>query len=679
MNWVKTAALAAAMTSFALAGAMAADGIKPAAKEFRSVGGDLGNSRYSVLDQINTGNVAKLGGAWMVKFEGEMSRATPVVADGVMYLTMGKHVYALDPVTGKQLWAYQPESPPSNLAKGVAVGEGKVFVGLSDSSVVALDAKTGQESWNGLVGEEKPEEVERPVDKMVKYTGQPPAGQYISAAPTYANGVVVFVMANGDYGLRGRVVGFDAKTGKKLWQFNTVPGPGEFGHETWGTVSDAWKTGGAGVWTTPAIDPDLNLVYFGTGNAMPSFGGEVRPGDNLFTTSAVALDLKTGKRKWHFQLTHHDIWEDDVGTPLVLFDTKDAQGKPRKAIAIMRADSQLFMLDRATGKPIFQIEERPVKQNARLKTSPTQPYPVGGEPLGPRCVQAEVVPLPGFELGCKYDPLDVDTPNLLGPGSVTRFAPIAFDPVQQRFFAGGSITAQWLRRWQDGYFLQLGVIPGVKPYGVRGAFDVASQKYVWRERMDLPQGTTSGFLATKGGLLFHGDQDGHIQAYSSADGKLLWQFQTGAPEDGPVSTYEINGEQYVAVAATGNVWAFKLGGTVPPQPAPAMPAGNVFKGRIVNTDEVELGRVVMDTGLFKRREELDEWAVYPNRVKVKAGTKVTFTNGGKRPHSANAMDGSWSTGPIQPGQSATVTFDKPGTYIYNSKENPWSYGELTVE
>ena len=217
----------------------------------------------------------------------------------------------------------------------------------------------------------------------------------------------------------GRVVAVDAKTAQGFaWVFHVVPGPGEKGHETWPKDGDAWKHGGGAVWMTPAVDPALGLVYVGTGNAIPELGGEVRPGDNLYTASVVALDLKTGKLRWHYQTTHHDVFEQDLGTPMVLYDSEVA-GKPRKGVGVMRTDGYLFLLDRATGKPIVPVEERPVKQDPRLATAPTQPFPVGAEPIAPRCVEKEIAPA-GFKLGCYFDPISIDRPNLMAPTLVTR-------------------------------------------------------------------------------------------------------------------------------------------------------------------------------------------------------------------------------------------------------------------
>ena len=182
-----------------------------------------------------------------------------------------------------------------------------------------------------------------------------------------------------------------------------VPGPGEAGHETWPHDSDVWKLGGGGVWLVGALDADLGMVYFVTGNAVPQTGGEIRAGDNLFTACILALDIKTGKLRWHYQVVHHDLWDADIAVPPVLYEAQIA-GRPRKAVGAMRADGYLFLLDRETGKPVFPVEERPVMQDARLKTAPTQPFPVGADSLVPECATWKDKVPPPFVLGCQIRP-----------------------------------------------------------------------------------------------------------------------------------------------------------------------------------------------------------------------------------------------------------------------------------
>ncbi len=662
-------AVAAAGTAFA---ADKPDWRKPAGAEWPMRGGDWGNTRYSTLDKINTSNVKQLGGAWVTKFDGS-SRATPVVEGGMMFVTAGANVYGLDAKTGKIVWTYKPDLPPSSLFKGVAAGEGKVFVGLANAGMVALDEKTGKLVWEGSLGDNLPNRPQNIASALTT------TGQFITGAPVYANGLVVAGMSGGDFGYNGRVGALDAKTGKLVWRFNVIPEPGEKGHDTWPQDSDAWKRGGGAVWMEPAVDPDLGLVYVGTGNPIPQWSGQVRAGDNLYTDTALALDLKTGKLRWYFQTVHHDIWEMDLGTPFVLFDViKD--GKVEKAIGIMRTDGYLFKLDRATGKPITPVEERPVPQNARLKTSPTQPYPVGVEQIGPNCVDKSLVPS-AFKTDCYFDPIDSDEPNMMTPLNNTRSAPMAYDPTSARLYVTAHVAPFWIKPSEEPIFVPPGNAPGVHSYGLITAFDAHAGKIIWQKHTPYSIENGSGATASAGGLMFHGEPDGNFQAYDAKSGDLLWQFQTGSNESGPATLYEIDGEEYVAVLATNALWSFKLGGTVQPLPAPTPPPTvTSLKGRVVSADHVTMSAVLNDMGLEdKPQHYTDEYAFAPQRIKVKAGTKVVWTNDGKLPHDATAADGSWTTGEVKPGQTGSVTFDRPGTYEYVCKDHPWSYGEIVVE
>jgi quinohemoprotein ethanol dehydrogenase len=658
------AALALLSTVQAIAGTAAAklEPFETASKNWPFHGGSTGNTRYSTLDQINADNVKTLGAAWNFDLKDETSKGPPVVADGMMFVAAaGGHVTALDLKTGAVKWSYLPKGPGLDARnRGLAVGGGKVYFGLTDGSVSAIDEKTGEFAWTTYIGD-----------------GPARFGMFVSAAPTYADGKVMVGLASGDAGIKGRFVALDAKTGKLAWQFNTIPLPGEAGHDTWPQDSDAWKNGGAGVWVNPAVDPVLGLVYFGTSNASPQYGGEIRPGDNLYTATMVALDIKTGKEKWHFQALHHDIWEGDLGTPPMLFD-QTFDGKVRKAIGVLRTDGYLFVLDRDTGKPILPVEERPVPQNARLKTAPTQPYPVGVDKVGPNCVEADQIPA-GFKAACYWEPVDFDQPNMVYPTS-TRFAPMSFSPRTNLIYISGMSGGHWIRRGEDPYFFTLPSVPGMKSYGILAALDSRTGKIAWQKKTPYPIAFGSGTTATAGDLLFHGEPDGEFQAYDAKTGDKLWEFQTGAEATAPAIAYQIDGKEYVAIGATNHVWSFALGGTVAALPAPPKPEGeSAFAGRIVSTDHVAMSATIESIGVIKAAKFTDEYVFQPLRIKVKAGGSVTWTNDGKVPHDATAQDGSWSTGEVAPGKSATVKFDKPGTYTYVCKDHPWSYGQLIVE
>ncbi|SVD98815.1 uncharacterized protein METZ01_LOCUS451669, partial [marine metagenome] len=255
----------------------------------------------------------------------------PVVNDGIIYLTAGANIFALDGATGETVWRWQPGSSESESRmvpswQGVGLGGGLIFVGLRSAEVAALRQDTGELVWSEPVGSIPAEH-----------------GETVTTAPMYAGGKVFVGVANGDSGGQGRIVAVDARTGQKAWTFFIVPRPGEFGHDTWPQDSDIWKLGGGGVWLNGTVDTELGMVYFATGNPAPMFGGELREGDNLFTASILALDIETGERKWHYQVVRHDIWDADIATPMLLYETQ-VDGQTRKALAAMRADGYLFQL-----------------------------------------------------------------------------------------------------------------------------------------------------------------------------------------------------------------------------------------------------------------------------------------------------------------------------------------------
>jgi alcohol dehydrogenase (cytochrome c) len=436
--------------------------------------------------------------------------------------------------------------------------------------------------------------------------------------------------------------------------------------------------GGGGLWNTASIDPDLGLVYFGVGNPVPQWAGDTRPGDNLYTDSVVALDLKSGEYRWHYQLVHHDLWEADISAPLVSYDA-NVGGRTVKALGAMRTDGYLFLLDGATGKPVHAVEERPVPHDAHSLAHATQPYPVGADEVGPDCVQEGQVP-EGFKRLCHFDPVTPDMPNAMYPVLTTRSSPMSYDPQTRYFYVAGSPAWPfWIRRFEDPRFFSSRGVPGMKTSGILAAVDSRTDKIVWQKNTPYEMQNGSGATTTAGGLLFHGDPDGNLQAIDARTGALLWQSQTGANETGPAAVYEIDGQEYVAVLATNNLWAFRLGGKVPPLPAPPPPpTESGFSGRVVVTDAVSMGGMVSDVGFEKVRQAFDEFSFLPTRINVRVGTKVTWTNKGKLPHNATAQDGSWSTGEVPPGGSASVVFTKTGSYTYLDKEHPFSFGQVNV-
>jgi quinohemoprotein ethanol dehydrogenase len=665
----------------------------PESREWPIIGGDLTNARFSPLTQINRTNVMSLAGAWVSEeFDGgSQSRATPVIENGHMYVTAGPWIYQLNATTGETIWKIRADERPlpqgMNLmnpgaqaealktdrrlpsASGVGLGDGMVFAGLTGGEVTAFSQKTGKPVWTTQIGD-----------------SPPPKGQGVSGVPVYWNGTVFAGLANGDFGLRGRVVALDAKTGRKMWEFFTVPGPGEAGHETWQQDNDVWKTGGGGVWLIGCVDPDLGLVYFGTGNTVPMTGGEVRGGNNLYTDSVIALDTKTGKLRWHYQLVHHDIWDADVAVAPVLYDTQIG-GRARRAVAAVRSDGYIFLLDRENGKPILPVEERPVAQDPFQKTSPTQPYPVGADSIIASCEEWKeaVKPPAGFVLGCQYTPVSFDS-NFVAPSFGVRVAPISFSPQTGYFYAAAGANLNSRRRLsKDPYFVSVAGprVPALASYAAFTAIDSRTGRAVWKK--EIPPGTVgrSGVLSTAGGLLFRAAGDGNVTAYDAKTGDTLWQFQIGVQGGGgPLASYELYGEQYLAVSAGRRVWAFKLNGSVPP--AGPLPGRSVavadggFTGSIENTNSIETASMLTDMAITGTRYAFDEHTFNPTRARVKVGTPVVWTNNGLMPHTIVAQDGSWTVGKISPALTGTMTFSKSGNYTYICKDHPWAVGQVIV-
>jgi alcohol dehydrogenase (cytochrome c) len=666
------AAALASLAMLAISERPSGQGLTYSQREWAAPGGDWAHTRYSTLSSIDTTNVGRLGGAWMVELpDRQVSKAPLMVKDGRMFVpTSQGTVLALDPATGRTFWTYKPTAPFSG-NRGVGIGEGLLFGGLRNSNVVAISQETGRVVWTYEHGPEIP-------------------SQGMSTAPAYGNGVVVAVVSLGDNFLRGRAIGLDAGTGTFLWKFEVVPEPGEPGHETWPQGSDIWKYGGGAIWTTPSVDAELGLVYLETGNAVPQWGGEHRPGDNLFNNSVVALELKTGRMRWHFQTVHHDIWEHDLSTPLVLYDT-EIDGRMRKVLMAMRTDGIAFFLDRETGRPILPVDERPVKQDTFLRTSPTQPSTRGIDRVGPECVNQSMIPQ-GFVAGCYFDPIRSDMPNVMMPHMNMRHTPMAYSPVTAYLYATACVSPAWVRRDETGWaFIVPTRPPGMQQYGLMTALHARTGTIAWEKRLAYAgcQGG-GGATATAGGLVFHVEPDGVFQAWDARTGDIVWQFQTGetglpsgsGPGGGPAAVYEAGGEQFVALTMNRVVWAFKLGGTVPPRPAPPAPPTSIaWTGAAESTAAIELGATTTYTiaSANRRIAWANDYALAPSRVRVAAGTTVTWTNVSKLPHTIAARDGSWSTRSIAPGASGSATVARPGTHEYICTDHPWSIGQLIVE
>jgi len=529
-------------------------------------GGSLFNQRYSPLTEINRDTVGGLKAVRRFSLEGSglgprnSGQGQPLVYDGVIYQVTGDDdVFAFDIDSGETLWRYHANLDPDAVqaccgwvSRGLGLGEGKVFLGRLDAHLVALDQKTGEVVW----------------DIVAEDSG---AGYSITSAPLYFDGMVITGFAGGEYEIRGRVKAYDAYTGDLVWTFHTVPGPGEPGHDSWPADNDSWERGGAPVWQTPAVDPELGMIYFSTGNPGPDdWDGSDRAGDNLFSVSIVALDVHTGEYRWHYQQVHHDIWDYDASQPVVLFDVLipgEDGDRLRKGISEINKAGYLFILDRTNGEPLTPIVETPVPQEPAQATAPTQPIPQGDHVI-PH--EIDIAP-EGYALvnqGRTYTPSPPGEERALyTPLAGANWPPPSYDPATHTLYLCASNSV-------GGGRGGLGGPTGAVSRGIYAAVDVTSHRLVWRQAW--AERCYSGSTATAGGLLFVGRNDGRLTALDSADGMMLWEFQTDAGVHAPVTVFEHDGVEYVLAYAGGTLfardkrgdglWLFSLNGTMDPLP-----------------------------------------------------------------------------------------------------------------
>ena len=566
-------------------------------------GGNIYNQRYSPLTDITPDNIGELKGVWRARLDGSgdgtkySGEAAPIVHEGVIYVVTGANdVFAISVDSGEHLWKHEANLDQSIsticcgwTSRGVGIGEGKIFSGQLDGQLVALNQATGEVEWS--VQAERWQE-----------------GYTITSAPLYYDGMVITGFAGAEYATRGRVKAYDAADGSHLWTFYTVPGPGEFGHDTWSQDNEVWRFGGATVWTTPAVDPDLDLVYFSTGNPGPDFNGSVRPGDNLFSASIVAVDAHSGEYRWHFQQVHHDLWDYDAPNPVVLFDI-EIDGVMRKAAAEASKTGWVYILDRETGEPLIGIEERPVPQEPRQHTAATQPYPIG-DAFVPQSIEIQPEGYPPMENNGEIFTAFWTEGAVAKPAAVggANWPPSAYDPElghlfvcapdRVGFFRGGEVDDEVPERTGVRYIGgQFGMVRG-EDVGILAAMDMRTNTIVWREHWPL-ESCFSGITATASGLLFVGRNDGRLQAFDSSNGNTLWEFQTGAGMNSPVSIFEHNGEQYVVAYSAGNrfagsvrgdsVWLFSTSGTLDevPEGGAAAPRVPRVEGDIPNEETTQ--------------------------------------------------------------------------------------------
>jgi alcohol dehydrogenase (cytochrome c) len=501
---------------------------------FLATNGNYQQTRFYPNNQINRKNVRRLRPAWIFTTEVKESLETsPIIVNGVMYVTTSfSHVYAIDAKTGQEIWHFKPKLGPVTTFccgpnnRGVAVYDDKVYVGTLDAKLVALDAKTGSIVWE-------------------KQIADPEKGYSETMAPTAVDGKILIGTNGGEYGIRGFVKAYDAKTGDLIWTFDTIP---ENSVGVWATTDatgrdehrdiaaekdalakngDPYKTLGGGVWQNPSVDLASKRIYFVVGNPSPDLYGAIRPGDNLYTDSLVSVDLDTGKYVCHFQFVPHDVWDLDAVSPTVLVQAADKSGKVIPAVIHAGKTGYVYVNDRKDCS-LIRFSEPMVSQKDRW----TLPTPT--KPLDPNSAKM----FPGANGGVEWSPMATD------PGQNLAYAinleqEMTYTVAQEAYPDG--------KLWLGGAFTN---VPGGIQTGNITAVNYNTGKIVWQVK--TPQPMIGGILATAGGLVFAGEGNGLFKAYNSADGKQLWQFQAGAGVNAPPSSYTVDGKQYIVVGSGGN-------------------------------------------------------------------------------------------------------------------------------
>ena len=501
---------------------------------FLATNGNYEQTRFYPNDQINRNNVAHLHPAWIFTTEVKESMETsPIIVNGVMYATTSfSHVYALDAKTGQQIWHFKPKlgavttfcCGPNN--RGVAVYDDKVYVATLNSKLYALDAKSGDVVWQVQIAD-------------------PEKGYSETMAPTAVDGKILIGTNGGEYGIRGFVRAYDAKDGKLLWNFDTIP---ENSVGVWATKDatgrdehrdiaaekaalakngDPYKTLGGGVWQNPSVDLATKRIYFVVGNPSPDLYGAIRPGDNLYTDSLVSLDLDTGKYVCHSQYVPHDVWDLDAVSPTVLVEAADKDGKTIPAVIHAGKTGYVYVHDRKDCS-LIRFSEPMVSQKGRWV------LPTPTKPLDPNSAKM----FPGANGGVEWSPMATD------PGQNLAYA---INLEQEMTYTVADEAYPDGKLWLGGAFTN---IPGGVQSGNITAVNYNTGKIAWQVK--TPQPMIGGILATSGGLVFAGEGNGAFNAFDSSNGKLLWRFQAGAGVNAPPSSYVVDGKQYIVVGSGGN-------------------------------------------------------------------------------------------------------------------------------
>jgi alcohol dehydrogenase (cytochrome c) len=499
------------------------------AADWLTYNGDYSGRRYSGLTQITTKNVGSLRAAWVFHSRNsDRMEVTPVVVNGLMLVTSANDVFALDARTGRTVWHYSRpisegliDDASRHLSRGVGVWHDRVYRMTDNAHLLCLDVRSGNLLWD------------------VAYADWNP-NYGATSAPLIVKDKVIVGTSGGDDGVRGFVAAFDAETGKLAWRFWTIPATGEFGAESW--PGDLYLHGGGTTWMPGTYDPDLNTLYWGTSNPAPDFEGSVRPGDDLYTDCLLALDPDTGKLKWYFQFTPHDLFDYDATETPVLINTT-YKGRPRKLLVEANRNGFVYALDRRTGE--FLSATRFVE-----KLNWATAIDAKGRP-----VRTDVKPSPE---GTKICPGYIGATNWFSPSYSQATGLLYFMATEscQTYF-----SAEAPQKFEPGKeFYSTGVkrIPGEQFRKLLIAYNSATGNIAWKYPQIGPGHSSAGTMTTAGGLVFFGDDAQSLEAVDARNGAALWHFNTGQDISASPMTYEVGGKQYVAIAAGSDLFAFSM-------------------------------------------------------------------------------------------------------------------------
>jgi alcohol dehydrogenase (cytochrome c) len=487
-------------------------------------GGNYQTWRHSPIDELTPQSAKNLRVAWMLPTGVPVQlEVSPIVYDGILYATASHNrLFAVDAVTGKMIWRYDHQQPgdlriccgPVN--RGAAIAGDLVLMGTLDARLIAFDRKSGRIVWNTEIA---------PYEK----------GLSVTSAPLVVKGLAVIGVGGGEYGVRGFFDAYDVETGKLAWRHFTVPAAGEPGVETW--AGDSWKSGGAATWVSGAYDPETDTLFWATGNPSPDWNGDLREGDNLYSDSVLAVDPATGKRKWHFQYTQHDVWDYDGNSELWLVDVERG-GQKVPALAQANRNGHFYLLDRRDGKFLFakqyvdQLNWGKVDAKGRTQVDPKMVPADEGEPLERIC--------PGLAGGNQgsYN-------GAINPELGLAFVPVIESCMQ---FKKGIVVFVEGVPFMGGEPIGVDATEG-KAYGHLSAIDVATGETRWRYKDPYPM--MAGVLSTAGGLVVTGNMEGHILGFDAKTGKEVWRFNAGSTIRSHPVAYQLDGRTFLAVGVGG--------------------------------------------------------------------------------------------------------------------------------